>query len=207
MMATGLTLRRPDGGAAPPLCAVAVRCRGSGRGSRMRDKRGEPMIESRETPPLSDWRFAVHDANLVFGANCPNIDLIVYGKQGAVYAQIKATTKAAGKVCLVIDGSPWTEPQLRRGAPIFNKHDHFRASLVILVDASLAAEPQFYVAPPHELEQLVRERGVALADRPKRDGKRRAITFRKELPRAVLAPWRDAWAQLGEPLVASGRGG
>lgn len=175
------------------------------------------MIEVRRTAPSSDWRgkellarrwiedqgFIVHDANIVFGMNCPNIDLIVYGRQGAIYVQTKSSENPAGADSVVIDGSPWTEQQLYEGAPIFNKHDHFRAAFVVLVDTPKSGDAQFYLARPQELETLVREGAIAFADKPKRDGSRRSIKFRKELPRNALTKWLGAWQQLGEPLHSS----
>src|SRR5216683_7356231 len=82
--------------------------------------------------------------------------------------------------------------------PIFNKHDGFRASLIMIVATTKTGETEYYIAPPAELEKLLIPRARALADRPKRDGKQRSIAFRKELPREVLKPWLNAWQQLGE---------
>ena len=77
---------------------------------------------------IEDRGFAVHDANIVFGANCPNIDLIVFAKAGASYIQVKSSQTPAGSNSVIIDGSPWTDDQLFHEAPVFNKHDHYRAS-------------------------------------------------------------------------------
>jgi hypothetical protein len=59
-------------------------------------------------------------------------------------------------------------------------------------------EIEYYIAPPAELEKLLVAVTRTYADLPKRDGKRRSIAFRKELPREVLKPWLDAWQQLGD---------
>ena len=78
----------------------------------------------------------VHDANVLFGANCKNIDLVVFGKTGAFYVQVKSSEKPAGKDCVVIDGSAWNNEQLYEGAPLFNKDDKFfQAGLVVIVDS------------------------------------------------------------------------
>ncbi len=34
---------------------------------------------------IEDQRFVVHDANVLFRENCPNIDLVVFGKNAATY--------------------------------------------------------------------------------------------------------------------------
>lgn len=147
---------------------------------------------------IEDRGFAVHDANIIFSVNCPNIDLIVFTKTGARYVQVKWSERPASSGSVTIDGSPWTEDQLYGGSPIFNKHDHYRAEFVVLVDKLRSGEINFYIAPPVELENLVRKHAIILAERPKRDGSRRAITFRKELSREILSPWRSAWHLLGE---------
>src|SRR4051794_23812183 len=105
---------------------------------------------------IEDRGFEVQDANVLFRANCPNIDLVVFGKDDAHYVQVKSSSKPAGKNTVVISGSPWTEDELYRGAPIFNKHDHYRARLVIIVDVMKSGRTEFYIAPPRELENLVR---------------------------------------------------
>ena len=124
---------------------------------------------------------------------------MVFGKQKAVYVQVKSSETPASKGCVTIDGSPWTEAQLYEGAPIFNRHcedQHYEATLILVVDKDKTGITNFYLAPPKELEALVRARGIAHADRPKRDGSRRSIGFRKELPREALAPWLNAWNRL-----------
>lgn len=149
---------------------------------------------------IENLGFDVHDANLVFRANCPNIDLIVYGRRGAVYVQTKSSQRPAGNDSVVVDGSPWTEEQLHGGA-IFNRHEHhYQAAFVVVADTQKDGVTQFFVAPPGELEQCLRRRGVEHAEKPKRDGSRRSVKFRKELTRADLADWLNAWQQLGEPL-------
>jgi len=87
-------------------------------------KKGE--LEARRW--IEDKGFIVHNANVIFRANCPNIDLIVYTKTCARYVQVKFSEKPAGKDCITLDGSPWTQAQLEGTAPIFNKHDSFRAN-------------------------------------------------------------------------------
>ncbi len=148
---------------------------------------------------IEDNGFVVHDANIIFGVNCPNIDLVVYAQNGASYVQVKSSKNPAGADCVIVDGSTWTKEQLHH-LPIFNKHDHFRCSLVVIVDTLRTGETDFYIAPPGDLEKLLRRRGRKLAARPKRDGTARSINFRKELPRSVLRKWRQAWRLFGEPL-------
>ena len=92
---------------------------------------------------IEDAGYHVHDANVIFGANCPNIDLVAYGKSSATYVQVKGTKRAAGKDCIIVDGSPWTEEQLHGRAPVYNKHDGLVASHVVLVDLSIPMRPNF----------------------------------------------------------------
>ena len=143
----------------------------------------------------------MHDANIVFHANCRNIDLIVYGKRGAIYVQTKSTEKPAGKDCVIVDGSAWTEEQLFQGAPLFNKYGDFQAAYVLLVETLKDGEVHFYVAPTDELEEQARLRGREWYRKPKRDGTQRSINFRKELPREELSKYLNAWRYFGEPLV------
>jgi hypothetical protein len=146
----------------------------------------------------------VHDANVLFGTNCPNIDLVVFGKTKAFYIQVKSSEKPAGKDSVVIDGSAWNDAQLYEDAPVFNKHDHFQASLVVIVDRLKNGETDFYIAPPAALESLVRKRSLEFARKLKRDGTPRSIKFRKELPRELLQRRRNAWDSLSEtPLRSS----
>jgi hypothetical protein len=67
---------------------------------------------------IEDRGFTVLDANIVFRANCPNIDAIVFGRRGASYVQIKSSTKPAGADTVVVDGSVWTREQLYESASI-----------------------------------------------------------------------------------------
>lgn len=139
--------------------------------------------------------YEVHDADVLFRAKCKNIDLVVYGASRAVYIQVKTSTKPAGKECLVLDGSPWTEEQLSGKAPIYNKHaatDPFKASFIVVVDLS-NSDPRFYVCPPEPIEEALRKRGRSWAATPKRDGQQRSLAFRKELPRDELSEWEGAW--------------
>jgi hypothetical protein len=151
---------------------------------------------------VEDQGFVAYDANVLFRANCPNIDLVVLAKNAASYVQVKSSQRPAGSDAVIIDGSPWTDDQLRNGAPIFNKHDGFEASLILLLDTRKTGETVYYIAPPEELEQLWRPLAQAYADRPKRDGGVKK-PFRKELPRQALLPWRDAWHLLGEGTLFS----
>lgn len=147
---------------------------------------------------IEDRGFEVQDANVLFRANCPNIDLVVFSKDGAHYVQVKSSTKPAGTNSVVISGSPWTDDELYRGKPIFNKHDHYRARLVIIVDRMKDGGTEFYIAPPAELENLVRADALEFAKCPKKDGTPRSINFRKELPRPTIEQWRGAWHLLGD---------
>ena len=149
---------------------------------------------------IEDHGFVVHDANILFGENCPNIDLVVYAQNNASYVQVKSSRNPAVADSVVIDGSPWTEGQLWHDEPIFNKHDHFRCNLVLIVDTQKLSEPDFYITPPKQLERLLLPHAREIAKRPKKDGTTRSIKFRKELPRSVLRKWRRAWDLFGKPL-------
>lgn len=142
---------------------------------------------------IEDQGYIVHNANLIFRSCCPNIDLIVYGKRRAIYVQVKSSSQIAS-VC--IDGSPWTEARLNGHDPIFNKvKDTFQAELIVIVDR--ASDDQIYIARPDELERGLRKAALRFADKPKRDGTKRSVRFRKHLSRAALRRWRDQW-----PLMA-----
>jgi Holliday junction resolvase-like predicted endonuclease len=154
---------------------------------------------------IEEAGFKVHDANILFHANCPNIDLVVYGKEQAIYVQVKSSRKPAGKDGITVDGSPWTEEQLYQNAGIYNKRDGFMARLIVLVDLATGDSPTFYIAPPVELERIARKKGKTFASKLKRDGTKRVIGFRKELSREELKPWLNAWHLLGEPLRQSDR--
>ena len=58
---------------------------------------------------IEDQGFVAHDANVLFRANCPDIDLVVFGKTAATYVQVKASQKPAGSDTVIVDGSPWTD--------------------------------------------------------------------------------------------------
>ena len=135
----------------------------------------------------------VHDANIVLCRNCPNIDLVVFAHEAPVYVQVKSSEKPASKDHVTISGAPWTDEELFQGAPIFNKHDSYKAGLIMILDRASADQTDYYIAPPDELERLVRPRAARLAAKPKKDGQPRSIGFRKELPREILKPWKDAW--------------
>src|SRR5712692_5022657 len=84
---------------------------------------------------IEDRGFAVLNANIVFRFNCPNIDAIVCARAGAFYVQFKSSTNPAGKDCVLVDGSPWTDKQLYDNAPIYNRHsDDFQASFIVIVE-------------------------------------------------------------------------
>jgi Holliday junction resolvase-like predicted endonuclease len=146
--------------------------------------------------------FKVHDANILFHSNCPNIDLVVYGREQAIYVQVKSLRRPAGKDGITVDGSPWTQQQLYEDATIYNKREGFMAKFVILVDLATDDSPTFYVAPPDELEDIARKKGRAFASKLKRDGTERSIGFRKELTKEELRPWLNAWHLLGEPTLS-----
>lgn len=156
--------------------------------------------EIRARRVIEDQGFVVHDANIIFGVNCPNIDLVVYAQEHAFYVQVKSSSNPAGRDCVIVDGSVWTDEQLYHGGAIFNKHKHFRCSFVVIVDNLKSGEIDYYVAPPGPLEKLVRARARTIAARPKKDGTPRSINFRKEVPRSELLQWRRAWHLFGTPL-------
>jgi hypothetical protein len=59
---------------------------------------------------IEDHGFVVHDANIIFRQNCPNIDLVVYAQAGAFYMQVKSSKKPAGAntICAATWWSSWT---------------------------------------------------------------------------------------------------
>ena len=57
-------------------------------------------------------QYQVHDANIIFRQNCPNIDIVVFHDWGALYVQVKTSSKPAGRDCVIVDGSTWTRKQL-----------------------------------------------------------------------------------------------
>lgn len=152
---------------------------------------------------IEDAGFTVHNANIVFRVNYPNIDLVVYGKSGATYVQVKSSKTPASKDHVTIDGSPWSREQLDGVEPIYNKREGLKAAHVVLVNLAAVEFPEFYIATPKELTDLVLPRANAWADRPKRDGTPRSIGFRKEVPRELLRKWLNAWSALGEPARGS----
>jgi hypothetical protein len=158
--------------------------------------------ETQARRAIEDQGFRVEDANILFRANCPNVDLVVFGKKKAVYLQVKSSERRASKNGVVIDGSPWTEAQLYHGAPIYNGcPDEYEAALILIVDKTKDSRTNFYIAPPQDLETLVLPGAVAWANRPKRDGSRRSSNFRKEATREELAPWLNAWHLITESLA------
>lgn len=148
--------------------------------------------------------YKVHDANVVLQANCPNIDLVVYSQSAPKYIQVKSSKKPAGKNSVVVNGTPFKREQLYDGAPIFNTKDSYKAHLIVIVHQ----ENEYYIAPPNELEKMLRKNGCKLAERPKRDGSQRSLGFRGELRKEELAPYQDAWHLLNDkaddPLAVFG---
>jgi hypothetical protein len=172
--------------------ASLVRRANALRAASPRDKYKRAEVEARRA--IEDrCGLVVHDANIILRANCPNIDLIVFADDAPVYVQVKSSEKPASKDHVIISGAPWTEAELYRGEPIFNKHDGWKAALVMILDRVTADQTDYYIAPPEELERLVRPRAAQQAAKPKKDGQVRSIAFRKELPRDVLKPWKEAW--------------
>jgi hypothetical protein len=148
---------------------------------------------------IEDAGFVVHDANVLFRENCPNIDLVVFGKSMTTYVQIKSSSNPATKNGVVVDGSPWTTEQMFFGAPIFNRHVHgFKAQVVLVLDAMKTGEVEYYLLPSLELEGLLRPHARQFMAKRKRNGEWRKM-FRKELPREFLGPWTRKWSLLGEP--------
>ena len=105
--------------------------------------------------------------NVILWANCPNIDLIVFADDAPVYVQVKSSEKPASKDHVIISGAPWTEDELFQGAPIFNRHDGWKAGLIMILDRVLPDQTDYYIAPPDELARLVRPRAARLAAKPK----------------------------------------
>ncbi len=152
---------------------------------------------------IEDRGFIVHDANILIDANCANIDLVAFGKKNAKYLQVKLSSRPATKNGVVVDGSPWNEDQLFKGAPVFNRHIHdLQAHLVVIAHAT-GSGFIFYVIPPQTLQRLMLPGAQGFARKPKQDGTRRKM-FRKEIPMAKLTRYKEAWRQLGEPLGVQG---
>jgi hypothetical protein len=162
------------------------------RGGNRVEKYKRAEVEARRA--IEDrCKLIVHDANIVLRANCPNIDLVVFAYDAPVYVQVKSSERPASKDHVTISGAPWTEAELYHGASIFNKHAGWKAGLVIILDRVNTDQTDYYIAPPDALERLVRPRAALVAAKPKKDGQPRSIAFRKELPRDMLKPWKDAW--------------
>jgi len=123
--------------------------------------------------------FIVHSANVLFGENCPNIDLVVYARDRATYVQVKSSHRAAGKDRVIVDGSPWTEETLLEKQPLFNRHAHLRAALIMVVDHQKGDRIDYYLVPPPILEDLARRRGLEWYNKRKKDGEQRSIASRK----------------------------
>src|SRR4051812_47616909 len=104
-----------------------------------------------------------------------------------------SSTKPAGNNCIVVDGSTWAQEQLLGQPPVFNKHDSYRASLIVIVHELRVGGTEFYIIPPTILEDMVRRRGLEFANKPKKDGSPRSLGFREELPRLAVEQWRGAW--------------
>jgi Holliday junction resolvase-like predicted endonuclease len=51
---------------------------------------------------IEDHGFVVHDANIIFRQNCPNIDLVVYAQDHAFYVQVKSSKRPAGEAQMVM---------------------------------------------------------------------------------------------------------
>lgn len=151
---------------------------------------------------IEDAGYVVHNANVLFGQNCKNIDLVVYGGRRASYVQVKTSTKPAGRDFLVVDGAPWTEDQLSGATPIYNKHEGgFVATFIVVVDLSHGRDDyRLYILPPQPIEEALRRRARDWAAKPKRDGGLRSIRFRKEMPRDELGKWESAWHLLEAEL-------
>jgi hypothetical protein len=120
------------------------------------------------------------------------------------YVQVKSSEKPASKDHVTISGAPWTEGELYHGAPIFNKHDRWKAGMVIILDRVSPERTDYYIAPPDALERLVRPLAELHAAKPKKDGQPRSIAFRKELPRAMLKQWKDAWHLITGEIAPKG---
>src|ERR1700709_1774293 len=80
-------------------------------------RRGRNMPDWRDCERLAkraieDAGYVVHDANILFHKNCPNIGLVVYGPAAALYVQVKASVLPATKGSVTVCGAPWTEGQL-----------------------------------------------------------------------------------------------
>lgn len=164
------------------------------------DKMDYRQVERTVQRSIEDRGYVVHDANIVFGINCPNIDLIVYNTKRAVYVQVKGSMSSASRDHVVVNGSPWTEGQLWRGEPVFNRVPGFVASVIAILHRTRSGQGHIYLASPETLEQKLVPRAQEWARTPKRNGSVRSLGFRKELPEAMLVEHLEAWGLLGEPI-------
>ena len=152
--------------------------------------------EKKARRAIENRGFTVFDANVLFRVNCPNIDLVVFGKSKAIYVQVKSTTTPTSQDSVALDGSPWTAAQLYDDAPIYNRHREpadFKASLIVIVDHDTSGEDSFYIAPPIDIEKLIRQPRIEWASGSKRDKPRRSIDSRIEVPKSDFKPWLEAW--------------
>jgi hypothetical protein len=157
--------------------------------------------ERRVRNALEAQGFVVHDADVLFGRNCQNIDLVAFSSKFAVYVQVKLSSRPAGKDAVVIHGSPWTSAQLYEGAPVFNEHSEaLQASIVVVVHME-QGEPAFYVARPTDLEDLARPLAQQFYRKPKRNGEQRKM-FRKELRKEVLLSFLNNWTVVSQQIEA-----
>jgi hypothetical protein len=145
---------------------------------------------------IEDVGFVVHDANILFQQNCPNIDLVVYGPASACYFQVKASVLPATKGSVTVCGAPWTEEQLLGRLPVYNRHkEEMQASHVVVVDFQKDGSVDYFIVPPKDLERIAKRVGRKFWKKPKLDGTQRK-PFRKEVPRALLLQWKNNWELL-----------
>jgi hypothetical protein len=141
-----------------------------------------------------------HGADSLLRANCPNIDLVIFAHTAPIYVQVTSSGKPASEDHVTISGEPWTEGELYHGEPIFNKHPGWKAGLVFMLDRVAPDRTNYYIAPPELLEWLVRPRAKSYAAKRESGSQPHSIAFRKELPRIMLLPWKNAWHLLtGDP--------
>ena len=145
---------------------------------------------------IEDAGYVVHDANVLFQRNCPNIDLVVFGRFGARYLQVKASVLPATRGYVTVCGAPWTEQQLLGRSPVYNRHaQEMQASHVIIVDYQKDGTVDYFITPPKELERIAKRIGRRFYKKPKLDGTQRKM-FRKEVPRLLLEKWKNQWSVL-----------
>jgi hypothetical protein len=139
---------------------------------------------------------------LLNDSECNYRNDFTFGELGATYVQVKSSTKPSGKNAILVDDAPWTELQLFRRAPIYNRRrDGFQAGIVLIVASAKTGEQSFYLVPTGELWKIALKVGRRFAKKPKLDGGTRKM-FRKEVPSSMLKKWRDAWFLLGDPFDA-----